>query len=70
MKRNIEIPQWFIGLLTAWAIWVSKGMVTLQNEVAVLKYKNFNTVTQKEPDKKYNLDADMNFLQFLERKKQ
>lgn len=75
--KNKQLTDWmiklFIPILSTWLIWVTKAVVSLQSDVAVIKYGVFKTFSNAEPTpeqtvRRPHLDADMNILRFLERK--
>lgn len=72
-KKEIPdfIVKFFIPLLSAWLIWVTKAVVSLQADVAVIKYGVFKTVAKTEEPKaqrKPSLDADLDLFGFIQRK--
>lgn len=72
MEKRVEFKALF-GLITtlliAWLCWVSNAIVSLQESVAVLQYKDFGKVSRREEPLGPNLESDMNFFEFLERRK-
>ena len=52
-----QIQALVFAILTAWLLWVSKAIVELQSEVAVIKFGVFHKISENEAVKQNQLSG-------------
>lgn len=68
-KHVMKITGIFGSILVSWLFWISKAVVKLETDVAVIKYKLFDKVSEAPKPEKEVIESGMNLFQFLERLK-
>jgi len=59
----------FVVIAIGWVSWVTKTMLDLKSDMAIVKYHDFQTTAKAEPTKKEPMESGMNLFQFLFKEK-